>query len=462
MPLRIVNLCAVLIWICCNTACHRKEVVITPVITDSTGKINVWVYDSMHRYYYWSSSMPARPDYTLPVADFFSSLLNKEDRYSVISNGDGVTFKGSTFQMYGFHYAFIRHPQLNTLVGVVTYAAPETPAYRVGLRRGSCFIKVNGSTVTEADMSSAEALLESDEPVSLTLASVDSIGWTEGKTLTINSAYIDENSVVQTKYFSYNGKKTGYLLYNSFTEGYDASLMAAFGKLKSAGVEECIIDLRYNPGGSVSSCAKVAGMLAAINGADVFGVFGGNSYEGTIRYTLSQLLGYSSSSSGNTVALLQASRLNLKRVFILTTRATVSAAELLVNNLKPFTQVVQIGDTTQGKDQASFKIYDYRQPQVVKYELNPIVYKLFNANGSGGYSKGIIPSYLSDELSVFPLGELGTADDVLIAQALQLIYGSTLVDVNTLRKRSVPVSVLFHSAGRDAAAMPAVALPGLH
>src|SRR5690606_40346852 len=46
--------------------------------------------------------------------------------------------------------------------------------------------------------------------------------------------------------------------------------------------------------------------------------------------------------------------LNLTQVYILTTRRTASASELVINGLEPYIDAVQVGDTTTGKFQASF------------------------------------------------------------------------------------------------------------
>lgn len=40
----------------------------------STESVNLWVQDSMRRYYYWADQMPAKPDYHLPVKDFLKAF----------------------------------------------------------------------------------------------------------------------------------------------------------------------------------------------------------------------------------------------------------------------------------------------------------------------------------------------------------------------------------------------------
>ena len=71
-----------------DSACSKKEVIWQP--TDSLGKVNKWVHDSMQLYYYWSAEMPANPDYSLPTQDFFRSLLSSKDRFSWMSNDSAI------------------------------------------------------------------------------------------------------------------------------------------------------------------------------------------------------------------------------------------------------------------------------------------------------------------------------------------------------------------------------------
>lgn len=462
MPVKKLLIFLIPFFIFFTVSCGKKDVAGEPVITDSVGRINKWIYDSMRYYYYWNISIPSRPDYSLSTAAFFRSLLSSQDRFSAVSNRVDIGAVKNTFELYGFHYAVIEHPDLKTLVGVVTYSAVSTPAYRAGLRRGTCFIKVDDNYITRDGLGNVQALLQSGNTVALTLAEPVNGQWTETEVAAVSSTLITEPAVIQTKVFSWNGIKTGYLFYNGFTEKYDGSMLTAFSKMKQEGVSECIIDLRYNPGGSVSSSAKMAGMLTTIKGTDVYGIFQGNAREGRQTYSMERILKTSSSSSGNTLSALITNRLSLQRVFLLTSRATVSAAELLINNLKPYITVIQVGDTTLGKDEASFEISDYRTPRQVEWVIRPIIYKLLNANGKGGYNTGLVPAYQVNELSVFPLPDLGSTDDVLIHKALQLIYGNATVEEHTLRKASVQVTPVYGSAAAASLVAPAVELPGVH
>jgi hypothetical protein len=115
--------------------------------------------------------------------------------------------------------------------------------------------------------------------------------------------------------------------------------------------------------------------------------------------------------------------LNLNRVYVLSTKSTASAAELVINNLKPYLNVIQIGETSRGKDEASISISDKRKTKRIEYTLHPIVYKVFNATGEGNYPNGLIPKYTFIESEHLPLAEIGKADDPMIANCLLRIDG---------------------------------------
>lgn len=106
---------------------------------------------------------------------------------------------------------------------------------------------------------------------------------------------------------------------------------------------------------------------------------------------------------------------------MLTTASTASAAELLINNLRPYLNVVQIGAKTMGKDMASFAIADFRTPKPINMVLHPLVFKLYNARDIGDYGSGLTPDYPVDEFTVLPLVPFGDPSDPMLKKALELV-----------------------------------------
>ena len=129
----------------------------------------------------------------------------------------------------------------------------------------------------------------------------------------------------------------------------------------------------------------------------------------------------------------------MANVYILTTQRTASASELVINGLSPYINTVQVGDTTTGKFQASFLIYDAPAPTFSRQEANaahyyvmlPLVFKTSNVVGNTDYVNGLFPEIPLQE-DYFNLGQLGDENEPLLAAALFKIAG-----------RPIPVSKGF-------------------
>ncbi|RYD88666.1 MAG: peptidase S41, partial [Sphingobacteriales bacterium] len=139
--------------------------------------------------------------------------------------------------------------------------------------------------------------------------------------------------------------------------------------------------------------------------------------------------------------------LNLSRLYILTTAATASAAELMINNLRPYMSIIHIGETTRGKDEASITISDRRGTKRVDWVMYPIVYKLYNATGNGNYSTGIVPDRSMIESANLPLQSFGNAADPMINYAIGLINGNaTLSSKRSISSLNTAQTQLYNSA----------------
>ena len=139
---------------------------------------------------------------------------------------------------------------------------------------------------------------------------------------------------------------------------------------------------------------------------------------------------------------------------MITSSETASASELLINGLTPYIEVIHVGEQTVGKNVGSTTVYDYtedstesnfpRSPsgkglgsvQVSEYtdeerEINPdhtfamqpIVFKIANAEDFADYSSGLIPDYLIKE-DLTRMGTLGSKEEPLLERVLALISGT--------------------------------------
>ncbi|QIL42267.1 PDZ domain-containing protein [Pedobacter sp. HDW13] len=392
----------------------------------SNENINTWILDSLKRYYYWNDQLPGNPSIDQSPLNFFSSVRNAADRFSYITLPNDAATAPASNRNFGFDYTIISDQNSDKVVGLIKVVLKDSPASRAGLKRGDYISKINAKTITAANAQALQQEILSNDRFTLTLAEQSNGNWADTRSLELAKGIILDQREI-SKVIESDGKKIGYLYFIDFTPGLASSLSTVFSNFKSQGVSDLILDLRYNSGGQVAEAAAICAMIAQNVSFDKpFIIYKGNKNGGTKTESIGSAATFDRTANFNT--LLQYN-LGLSRVYILTTAATASASEVMINNLKPFIQVLQIGEKTRGKDEASFKIFDSRTPKQVNWEMHPIVYKLFNASGNGGYSAGINPDISINELAVLPLLPFGDTADPMVKAAVARATGKSLTAV---------------------------------
>lgn len=416
---------------------------------DNAVPVNDFIWKGLNLYYLWQADVPNLADdrfanqeqlnnflegYGSPES-LFESLLyrhypdgSKADRFSVIFSDFRVlenTLQGvstSNGVEFGLVYA---DEGMTNIFGYVRYILPGTDASNKNIQRGDIFYAVNGEQLTVNNYSD----LLAQQAYTLYLADyVDGNIVPNGETVSLSKTEYAEDPVYSVKVVENGANKIGYLMYNGFYANYDATLNNAFGELKAAGVTDLVLDLRYNGGGSIRTATYLASMITGQFNGEMFAKQQWNSklqayYESNNPQAL--VNNFTDKLSNGTVI----NSLNLNRVYIITTASTASASELVVNCLKPYISVTQIGDTTIGKNVGSVTLYD--SPDFTKkdvdgshrYAMQPIVLRTVNKAGFGEYSSGIVPDIQHKE-SYGNLGVIGDPAEPLFAEAIGLITGT--------------------------------------
>lgn len=382
--------------------------------------LNQWITDSMKVYYYWNEKLPhTLVNHSEPTV-FFRSLLNEEDRFSYIYDPDQLNTEYSSFAWYGFAYELLEVPQQpGYFAGVITLVVPGGPADLQGLERGDYFISVNGIPLDYSNIETIVRTIKSGHLLRLTIADWQTNQWLATKNIEISSRPFSEPAVYISNVFETGYTKAGYLFYNTFNASADQQLLSVIALLKQQNINELILDMRYNPGGDVSSAAKLAAVLCNVKENDLFVIYQANKNGGERRSSFEQTIRETNNSTASFSALLPY-RLALQRVIVLVSDKTASAAELLINNMKPYIEVIAIGTATMGKNMASFAINDQRIPQQYRVVMYPLVFKLYNASHEGDYSRGLMPDYIIDEMTELPLKHFGSINDPLLKKALEI------------------------------------------
>jgi C-terminal processing protease CtpA/Prc len=246
----------------------------------------------------------------------------------------------------------------------------------------------------------------------------------------------ETNPIQLNKILNTEVGKVGYLMYNQFVAEKSSNLNSVFGDFKSQGIDDLIVDLRYNGGGSVRNCIELASMITGQFTGEIFSKeqwntklatyieerFGADSLQDTFVDTLED---------GEAI-----NSLSLNRIIILTTSESASASELLINSLSSYIDVIHIGERTTGKNVGSITVYDYIDNEGTKnpdhtYAMQPIVLKIANKDDFADYADGLEPDSIIEE-SFRTLGTLGSRDEPLLAEAIRYLTGGTAKSATTV------------------------------
>jgi C-terminal processing protease CtpA/Prc len=229
-----------------------------------------------------------------------------------------------------------------------------------------------------------------------------------------------ENPIYKTEVFNLDNENVAYLMYNGFIADYESQLNIAFGNLQSQNIQHLVLDLRYNPGGSIKTAAALGSMITGMTS----GVFARLQYNDDLQNNNTNYNFSSSLALGGSI-----NSLNLNKIYVLTTGSSASASEMIINSLSPYIDVIQIGTKTVGKSQASITIYDSPtfQRQGASsghlYALQPLVAISVNKDNLVVPSAGLEPDIEVIE-SITNYGVLGTIEEPMLAAALNAIQNS--------------------------------------
>ena len=314
------------------------------------------------------------------------------------------------------------------VIGVVRLVLPNSEADNNNLQRGDIFYAIDDNPLTENNFID---LLNQDS-YTLNLGTYNDQGTPEtsddtidpgSENVTISKVPYTENPVFRTEIINVDGENVGYLMYNGFTANFNDQLNNAFGEFQSNNVQHLIIDLRYNPGGSVNTSVLLGSMVTGQFNGQVATKLVYNSDLQSFNSTFN----FTDEIDENTAL----NSLNLDKVYVITTGRSASASEGLINNLSAYIDVVQVGTTTTGKSQASITIYDSEDFQRDganpnhTYAMQPLVAIGVNKFDQVIPSSGLVPTAgLELEENPFDYGVLGDENEPLLAAALADIGGS--------------------------------------
>lgn len=411
---------------------------------------NEWIEDTMRVYYYWEDELPVsnKLNYFEEPFSFFKKLLNKDDKYSSIDSLKSYTTRAIPRTEYSYGFQFVAYKVQgndNSLLIHVLYVADNSPASEIGLKRGDWILQMNGADITEANY----LQLLGAGTMSVTLGYYDAernAVVTAGEVKQLPAARaINDDPVYYSNIYEMGDKRIGYLVYNHFSAGRNASpteyndhLIETFLQFAQADVNEFILDLRYNNGGLVT-CATLLCDLLAPN--TIFG-----TQLGYLEYNSNFNPQTYSFTFGNSLRNKNAN-INLNRLYVLTSRYTASASEMVINCLKPHMDVVLIGSTTEGKNVGSTTFTN--QERLIT--MSPIICKIYNAEGKSNYSNGFnadINIEEAEDLAGFlPFGD---TNESMLSTALNCIMNGKYTSKESSTRSTNAHYPIYSSIKQDA------------
>ena len=372
-------------------------------------KDNQWVYSMMNEHYLWRTDLPdsLSCDYSAHPGVFFGSLLSSKDRFSYCLMND--QYSGETMlHSPGFAYQEYETPMGDRVLQVLYVTSEELKSKK--LKRGEWLHVLSEQGLDccfERGIVNHECVFEAMDTLFATKSGLNQQS---------NTVYLDT-------IYKIEGKKIGYLCYLEYDDTKD--LEPSLKKFYENKIDELILDLRYNPGGYVSTCKYLCNSIVSTQGYGK--IFQQCSYNDRLSQKRLKETGnemsveyYEEPTNGEAqVFTSQVYGLNLCHIYVLTSKNTASASEATVVCLRPFTNSTLIGEVTCGKGVGSYTIVDNHH----RLKLQPITMRYYNALMETTSDSGLIPDIEIAGGYETVKKELGDINEPLLAKALQCILG---------------------------------------
>ncbi len=368
-------------------------------------------YNLMKEWYLWYDEMPELdPTHYKNPQEILDSLRVPRDRWSYITTVEQFEqyYQQGAYIGYGYGQKWDAQNNLR-----ITFVFNDSPLKSKNIERGWIIRKINGTSISpNVDLNNLMGPNEVGVENDFLLESPSG----EIVDTTFAKEEISVNTVLHTSIIDTNGYKVGYMVLNSFIEKTSDELYQAFQELSSENLNDIIIDLRYNGGGMLSKAKETADYVIS---------------QGDIGKIFAQLMHNDKKEDMNSSHKLEEDSLslsmNLSRVYFITTQATASASEALINGLKPFLDVYLVGLDTHGKPVGMYAFYDNQR----HYAFLPVCFRVANANEESDYYTGIpADAEVPDDLAE----RFGSKEEDCLQQALFHIENGYFSTTKTVQR----------------------------
>ena len=323
----------------------------------------------------------------------------------------------------------------------IAYVEAGTPAATLGLGRGMSVVTVNGVSIDDTSSLGLAVLNEAlFSPVNG--RSYDFVFTEVGglqRSVTMAATQITKTPVQNVRTIDTPSGRVGYLTFNDHLTPAEGQLVDAFTELQSQGVDDLVLDLRYNGGGFLYIASQLGYMIAGSTrtAGKTFERLSFNDKRSAETNDPDNDTPFFNVASGfdnsGTTENAPLPTLNLGRVYVLASPGTCSASEAVVNGLRGVgVEVVLVGGTTCGKP------YGFTAKDNCGISYFPIEFKGVNEVGFGDYADGFTPTTTCTVADDFTRA-LGDSTERMLAAALA--HRATGSCASTAAAREAPQGV---------------------
>ena len=277
----------------------------------------------------------------------------------------------------------------------IAYVEAGSPASSspANLMRGTEILQIDGANVVDGSADILNAGLFPADAGETHTFTVQDVGATATRTFDMVSQTVTTLPVNVATTLDTPSGKIGYLHFTTFgTQSAEEAVVDAMTDFSSAGIDELVLDLRYNGGGFLDIAAELGYMIAGSTqtaGKDFDNLVFNDKNPTTNPVTGDPLTPtpFHSRGQGFSVPTTQSlPALNLNRVFVLSTARTCSASEAVINGLRGAdVDVILIGTSTCGKP------YGFYATDNCSTTYFTIQFRGENDKGFGDYADGFSP-----------------------------------------------------------------------
>ena len=431
--LKPLLLFTIVLFIQCNDRVSQK---------DSDLSVNEFIYYTMKDIYLWYDKIP-KVDYELyddPVVLFESLLYKEYDKWSfMLKTDDSVNIDYDEAYGYGFYPIWVNEStdDLNPKwLFKVAYVKPGSPADNNSLQRGDSIIHINNLYLANQEPSDTineliNEEIKKDESLNLHIITKTD----QDISISLDRGIYNDNPIYYDSIIYQDNKKIGYLVFNTFDytgnssddddDNDNSGLDNVIKNFDNNNIDELIIDLRYNGGGSLSVANHFASLICGEEyESKIFNksYLNNRNYENYFAPFINSFYNYVYNEADTMLYSIQPNQnyftykfkklstsLNISRIIFLVSDLSASASEALIMGLKPFVDVVLIGENTHGKPVGMISIF-YKG-----YVFYPIMFKGYNAIGEGEFFSGIeVDKVVHDDVD----HNLGDVNEARLNEAL--------------------------------------------